>query len=189
MPQIVCALESLVNQLGCSKHKGVFEAYWTRRTNVDFTAMAADALKFDASNQQVLGYTMLNSATFAQIQFDKKSAFADFTYTDANGFYEIIFQAILKGKSFARRNSLQAAIQCCDILIHIYLNDNTQRVIGVEWNGVKFSEPVELVRVGRHLDGSGQIGGADARDELDLIGQQLYAPLFATVPIASLPLV
>lgn len=188
MAAITCALDEILNPAVCNDRGGIREAYWFNVDDVDWDDMAGDALKFDTTNQRILGYTMIGGATMNKLSFERKEAFYDFTYTADTDVYTLLITMLFKAKDEARRNSLQSAIACCNVGIHIYSNDGTQRVVGIDWNGDTFDGILEQLRVSRHLDSSGQLGSSRARDEMDLGGESFFAPLFAQVPVASLPL-
>lgn len=188
MAVLTCATDSILNPAICNDRGGIREAYWFEYDKVDWDAMVADPLQFDVSNHQVLGYTMIGGATMSPLTFIRKSAYYEFTYEREADVYSILVQWIFKAKENSRRVSLQKAIACCNLGLHLYMNDNTQRVIGPDFNGESIEEMVEGLAVGRHLDASGQMGTSRARDEMDLIGESFYAPLFADVPKANLPL-
>lgn len=188
MALITCALDTITNPAVCNDRGGIRKAYWFEFDSVDWPTMLADPLQFDPANHQVLGYTMLGGATFHELTFERKSAFYDFTFTRDEDVYTILVQWIFKAKDNARRLALQNAIACCNLGLHIYGNDGTQRVIGPDYNGVVIDEMLEPLAVTRHLDSSGQLGTSRARDEMDLGGESFFAPLFASVDEGDLPL-
>ncbi len=188
MALITCALDEILNPAICNGRGGIARIAWFDVGSVDWDAMAVDPLKFDPLNQTILGYTMTAGATMKQITFERKSAYYEFTYTDETGVYTDFLTFNFRGKDAARRNKLMSAIQCCNIGIHIYGNGGEQRVFGIDWNGEDFLGLLEQGRLLRHLDAGGQLGTSVARDEIDLGGESLFAPLFANVPFASLPL-
>lgn len=189
MPEITCDLQDILNPTGCADRGGISKIYWTELANIDFATMAGDATKFDVTNQTILGYTMNGSGVFNKLEFnDPKAAFYDFTFTKDADVYELLISLAFKGKQVDRRNKLQAALQCCDIFLHIYGQNGTQRAVGIDWNGVSFNNIVDSLSITRHLDRGGQLGSTKAGDELDFGGQGFFAPLFATVAEASIPL-
>lgn len=189
MAEITCALTSIQNPTVCNDRGGIRVAYWFDADQVDWATMAGDPLQFNTTNQQVLDYTMLGGGVFHKLTFEPKEAFYDFTYTRETGIYTLLITMLFKAKDIARRNALQSAIACCNIGMHIYGYSGDQRVVGQDWNGVVMSNiPVQLA-ITRHLDTSGQLGSSNARDELDLGGESFFAPLFANVHEANLPLV
>lgn len=188
MPEITCSLEQILNPAVCNDRGGIRAAYWFERDKVDWDTMLGDPLQFDTTNQLILGYTMIGGAIMNKLTFERKNAFYDFTYTGDADVYEILVTMFFKAKDNDRKNKLQQAIACCDIGIHIYGNDGTQRVIGIDYNGVTMEQILEPLSVTRHLDSGGQLGTSRARDELDLGGESFFAPLFADVDEASLPL-
>lgn len=189
MAQIVCELPEILELDTCNDRGGIRQLYWTERKNIDFDAMLADPTKFDPVNELVLGYTMVGGATFNKVEFERKDAYYDFDFTEDTGVWSILMPMMFKGKSSDRRNKLQRAVQCCDIVAHIYDNIGNQRVIGIDYNGEVFDPIVKRLKVVRAKDASGQLGQSLARDEMDLGGESFFAPLFADVPVAELPLV
>lgn len=188
MAEITCQLDEILNPATCNDRGGIRALYWFEADKVDWDAMAADPLQFDPATQTVLGYTMIGGATMNKLTFERKEAFYDFTFTRDADIYELLITLMFKAKDVARRNSLQSAIACCDVGLHIYTNDGTQRVVGIDWNGEMFDSIPEKLAVTRHLDSSGQLGSSRARDELDLGGESFFAPLFADVEESALPL-
>lgn len=188
MAAITCALDTITNPASCNDRGGIRAIYWTEYDNIDWDTMAVTALQFDTANQEILDYAMVGGAVFNKVEFERKNAFYDFTYTRDQDFYELLITLMFKGKDRDRRNSLQSAIACCNIVVHIFGNAGEQRVVGVDWNGESFSTIVEQLAVTRHLDSGGQLGTSRGRDELDLGGQSFFAPLWASVAEADIPL-
>lgn len=188
MAEITCQLDAITNPAVCNDRGGIRALYWFEADKVDWATMAADPLQFDTTNQQILGYTMLGGAVMTKLTFERKEAFYDFTYTRDADVYELLITLMFKSKDIDRRNSLQSAIACCNVGLHIYDNSGVQRVVGQDWNGDSFNDILEELAIARHLDSSGQLGTSRARDEMDLGGQSFFAPLFADVLEADLPL-
>lgn len=189
MAEITCALNAIVNQSGCNDRGGLRAFYWFEVEDVDWETMLADPLQFDEATQTILGFTMVGAATMSKVTFKREEAFYDFTYTEDTDLYEQLITLMFEGKSNPRRIALQQAIACCNIGAILYANDGSQRVIGKDYNGVVFDDVLKRLRVARHLDSSGQLSNSRSRDELDLAGKSFYAPLFANVDEADLPLV
>lgn len=188
MPIITCGLDTIANPAVCNNRGGFRKAYWFEADKVDWAAMFADPLQFDTTTHDILGYTMIGGAVMYPLTFEPKSAFYDFTYTADTDVYTILVQMIFKAKESDRRKKLQEAIACCNVGLHIYANDGTQRVIAQDFDGNGFIDMLESLQITRHLDSSGQLGSSKSRDELDLGGEGFFAPLFAQVDEANLPL-
>jgi len=188
MPQITCALDNILNPTVCNDRGGFRKAFWFEANKVDWDAIFADPLQFDTTTHQIIGYTMIGGAVMYELTFEPKSAFYEFTFTRETDLYTILVQMFFKAKDNARRQALQAAIACCNVGMHIYANDGTQRVVAQDFDGNGFVNMLEPLAITRHLDGSGQLGTSRARDELDLGGEAFFAPLFANVDEANLPL-
>lgn len=189
MAEITCGVTEILNPTICNDRGGIRKAFWFEYDKVDWETMIGDPLQFDTTNHQVLGYTMLGGAVMEPLTFLRKSAFFDFTYEREADVYTILVQWVFKAKDINRRLAIQKAIACCNLGLHIYCNDGTQRVIGPDYNGVEVDEMLEGLAVARHLDSSGQLGTSRARDEMDLGGESFYAPLFADVAEGDIPLV
>ena len=188
MAEIQCGLDTITKPQNCNDRGGIRALYWVERSQVDFDAMLADATKFDPANQQILGYTMQAGAVFNKVEFERKEAFYSFGYTDELDAYNLLITLGFKGKSLARRNSLQKAIGCCDVYVHIYGNDGTQRTVGSDYNGEVFDPIVDALHITRHDDAGGQLGTSRSTDSLDLGGEAFFAPMFANVPESAIPL-
>jgi hypothetical protein len=188
MAEITCSLEQILNPSVCNDRGGIRAAYWFECDKVDWDTMIADPLQFDTTGHIVLGYTMIGGAVMNKLTFERKNAFYDFTYTSDTDVYVQLITMFFKAKDADRRLKLQQAIACCDIGFHIYANDGTQRVVCMDYNGEVIEQQLEPLRLTRHLDSGGQLGTSKARDEVDLGGESFFAPMFANVPEASLPL-
>lgn len=187
MPDIVCSLDAIATSDDCKLRGGIRTLYWCQYTDIDWSTMAGDPLQFDPTNQEVLGYTMLGGATFTKVEFDRKNAFYDVTFTEDSDVYAQLITMFFDGKNRDRRNSLQSATLCCNIVAHVFDNTGSERIFGVDWNGTGFDKQLTSLKVGRHLDSSGQLGQSIARDELDLAGESFYPPLFGAVTESSIP--
>ena len=186
--EITCGLDEILKPDNCNDRGGIRAAYWFNSSDVDWDSMIAEPTDFDTTNHIILDYVMLNSATMNKINFEAKSGFFDFTYTSDADVYEILVQFMFRGSDNARELSFQKAIACCNIGLHLYLNDGTQRVVCQDYNGTTIQDQLEPLRVGRHLTSSGQLGTSKSREEIDLVGQSFFRPLFATVAESALPL-
>lgn len=188
MPEIICGLGEILNPEKCNDRGGFRTAYWTEDANINWTAMLADPTLFDPANQQILGYSMNGAGVFNKLTFERKAAFYDFTYTRESDVYTLLISMLFKGKQLDRRNKLAAAVNCCNVVFHLYANDGTQRVVGRDYNGVVFDPLLDSLAISRHLDSSGQLGTSRSRDELDLGGESFLPPVFANVAEADIPL-
>lgn len=182
-----CELNDIAYDTSCSIKGGLKTVYWARYSEIDWVAMAASATNFDTTNQKILSYIMLGGAKFKKLTFDRKLSFYNFTFTSDADLYALLVTIIFEGKSSSNRNAFTKAIGCCDIVLHIFDNNCLERVAGVEWNGTSFEPQIKKLQIVRHLDASGQFGTDKGRDELDLGGESLTAPLFADVTEPNIP--
>lgn len=183
-----CELAEISESDDCKIRGGIKTAYWAEYNDVDWGAMAGDATKFDTATETILGYTMTAGTKFKKLTFGRKNGFYDFTFTEDTDVYEQIITMIFEGKSNANRVAFKKSLNCCRIILHIFDNNCLERVVGVEWDGASFEPQIKTLRIGRHLDSSGQSGDSKARDEFDLTGESLFSPMFATVGEDNIPL-
>lgn len=188
MALITCELDGITGVAGCTKKKGVRRAFFAQSSLIDWPAMLADPSKFDPAAEQVLGYTYLAGGKHVEIEYERRTGQFDATFTGDQGYYDVLFQMIMLGKDRTRTNALKRLAVCCDLSIHLFLSDGSQRVIGIDYDGEVFDRPLDKFDVARHLDSAGAFDGDDARDEIDIQGQQEFAPLFASVPVSELVL-
>lgn len=184
---VSCELTDITSSDDCNIRGGLKTVYWARYSEIDWAAIVASPTHWDGANQTLLQYIMVNSATFKKLTFERKQGSYDCTYTEDTDVYEIVVTMVFEGKSAAIRNAFAKAVGCCKIVLHIFDNNCLERVIGVEWDGNTFEPQVKTLRVTRHLDSSGSFGDSKARDELDLGGESLTPPIFATVEETNIP--
>lgn len=183
-----CSLDAIEEPDECNTRGGLASAYWAKQSDIDWETMASDPLLFDPATQKILGYSMVGAATFTQVQFNRKGGTYNFTWTSETQSYQQLIPLLFEGKSNANRLAIQNAVSCCKVVLHLFDNNGLERVVGIEWNGSKFITQVVNLKVVRHLDASGNLSGEKGRDELDLGGESAYAPLFAEVTEANIPL-
>ena len=187
MAEIICEPKNLISSETCADRGGWYIGFYAKYSEIDWADMASDALFFDQTNQEILGFTMVGGATWKKIEPRKRGATYNFNYTSATGFYECNAACIFDSKDRDRRNNLQYAIQCCDLVVVLFGNNGKKRVIGVDWNGVEFSRPVDNFRISQHNDQGGDLGTSTSTDDLAWQGNQLFAPLFADVARSIFP--
>ena len=179
-------LEGLTTSDKCSKKKGVKAAYAASGSLIDWAFMQNDGTYFDQTTQQILKYKYLPGGGHVKMDFDRKSGIFNSTYTRDTGYFDTIFQMVMLGKDRVRTNAIKQYIVNCDLALHLYMNDGTQRVLGIDWDGEAFDKPILKFEVDRVLDTHGELEGDDPRDEIDFGGQLLYPALYANVPRAEL---
>lgn len=187
MAQIQCGLQAITTATNCNLRGGIRAVYVAQYGDVDWATMLGDNTKWDTATNTIKGYTMVGAATFKKLTFERTSALLDVTYTRDADVFEILLTVIFNGKENARKLALENMLQCCSLVAHVFYNTGVERVLGVEFNGSTFAEQIQPLRVTRYLDSAGQLGQGVARDEIDLGGQSFYAPLFATVTEANMP--
>lgn len=171
----------LTTGTSCNLKGGIKTAYWTLRANVDFNAMAGDALQFDQPNETILAYTMLNSEKWHKIDALPKSSTYSAEYTDDNGFYENLLTFVFEGKGAAFRNAMCKAIKACKVLVQIYDYNCESRLFGIDWDGSSFNNPIDTFKIIRHADLGGTLGGDNAKDEVDIGGETECPPLYVNI--------
>ena len=172
----------------CGSKGGMRTAYWTTYDQIDWATMAADNTKWDSTNRLILEYVMQTGGSFKQLEFNKKSAFYDFDFTDETSVWTQLLTFFFFGQDNALKNSIDKATGCCNIIFHIFTTDGKQRMVGAEWNGTSFEIQTEPLIVTRVKDSSGQRGSSKPRYEVDLGGESDCAPLYATVVEGDIPL-
>lgn len=182
-----CATADITSSDECNLRGGMKTVYWCQYADIDWATMAADPLQFSTANQEILGYTMVGGAVFNKLTFDRKQGTYSFTYTEDAGVYEQVITMIFEGKSRDIRNAFAGAVGCCKLICHIFDNNCLERVVGVEWDGSTFEPQVKTLRMTRHADESGEFGTSVARDEMDIGGESITPPLFASVGETNIP--
>ena len=184
---VTCELDDIETSNECKTRGGLSIVYWANYDDIDWETMAGNPANFDPVTCTVLAYVMNGAAVFKKLTFERKQGFYDFTFTEDADVYEILVTMIFEGKSAVNSKAFRNAIGCCKIVLHIIDNNCIERVVGVEWNGTGFTQQAKTLRIVRHLDSSGQLGSSKARDEVDIGGESLYPPLYATVTEANIP--
>jgi hypothetical protein len=188
MPPITCGLPAITKPASCKASGGIKRVYWTLFSAVNWAAMLADEDAFNPTTQVILEFEMNTGGTWKRLDFEKKQGSYSAEYTEDTDSYALNIPLVFEGKENARKNALTQALRCCDIVALVIGNNGEQRVFGVDFDGDFFDTISERLKVGRHLDTSGVLGTDKARDEVDLTGEALFAPLFANVVEADLPL-
>lgn len=158
-----CALDVVSSNSECGNKSGIRVAYWAKRTDVDWDSMATDNTKFDTTTKEILGYIMNTGGAFKKVSPNKKTSFYDFTYTNDTEIWLQNIKMDFLGKDNDRKNKFDNSTACCDMVVHVYGTDGTQRVVGIQWNGTDFEEQTEPFKVTQILDTSGQRGSSKAR--------------------------
>lgn len=184
---VSCELGDISTSDECKTRGGLQTVYWANYKEIDWDAMATSAVNFDPVTENILSYAMVGGATFSKLTFERKQGFYDFTFTEDADVYDQLITMIFEGKSAVNSLAFKKAIGCCKIVLHIIDNNCIERVVGVEWNGTSFQPQARTLRIVRHLDSSGQLGSSKSRDEIDLGGESLSPPLYATVTEANVP--
>lgn len=184
---VACDLGAITTNDDCASKGGIADAYWTKYNNVDWASMAANILMWNPTTLLILDYTMVLTAVFKQLEFKVEDSTYDFTFTEEADAYDQLIKFVFEGKSNSQTTAFRKAVGCCKIVLHVIDVNGLERVVGVEWNGAAFVKQLKTLRVVRHLDTSGQLGSARARDEMDLGGKSVRPPLYATVGASNIP--
>lgn len=184
---VPCVLGGFTSSDDCSSRGGLASAFWTKYDNIDWAAMAIDADNFNPTTLLILAYIMEASQVFTKLEFKIEDSTYDFTYTEETDAYDQLIKFVFEGKSNTQALAFRKAVGCCKIVMHLIDVNGLERVVGVEWTGTEFVKQLKTLRVVRHLDTSGQLGQSRARDEMDLGGKSIRAPLFSTVTSANIP--
>lgn len=188
MPCIISVdLLPLTTGDSCNTKGGIKKAYWIKRENVDFDAMAIDPLQFDIATQTIILYTLLNGALFQPIISLPKESTYSAEYTDDAGSYENLITFVFDGKGVGFRNAMCEAIKACKVLVQVYDYNCESRLFGIDWStddGV-FNNPIDTFKIIRHLDQGGVLGGDKATDEIDIGGETECPPLYTSIAMVD----
>lgn len=184
---VSCELGAISSSDDCNIRGGIKTAYWALYNEINWASMAVSGSNFDTSTQLIKDYIMVSTAKFKKLSFERKQGAYNFTYTKDSDVYTQLVTLIFEGKDNTVKNALTKAIGCCKIVFHIFDNNCIERILGVEWNGTTFDPQVVPLSITRHLDTSGEFGSSKARDEIDLGGESLMAPLYGTVGESNIP--
>lgn len=183
-----CELLPLDDSIYCGPG-GIAQLAMAKYDDIDWAAMVDDPTKFDKATERILGYTMKTGKTFLNYPLADREAARYENAFDANDLNTVSVFLNTKGKSAANRLAIKNLTNCCNVVKHVWGNDGTQRVIGVEYNSdlEKFIRPLRESAV-TGTDGSGQVG-TDTRpgDQLTLVDVQLSSPLFAEIDSEDFP--
>lgn len=170
MPDFTCAAPALTTGAMCSSKGGLLTVFWTLDTMINWEDMALIANYTDGS-YLITDWSMESGGFWSQIEFERENGRYNSEYTLANGFYDVLISNLLfKGHDTARSISLGKAVACCNLILQIYDNNETARVVGREFVSGAWVKPVRTARIARHLDTSGVFGSEDdvSRDEFDI---------------------
>jgi len=186
MAQFDCELDTMGGEDACAKGKGVRRIYAANNDLIDWDAMFADPTKWDPVNEIVLGYIYKTGGEHFEIKFDRTNSTFNAERTRDNGYYEVLAAIQMEGNSPARSKKIKRYVECCNLQLHLYMANGTQRSLGMDYDGDGFLDPVLKFEIERHRSDAGAFGGDESRDELDFSGQNEFDPLFANVPVADL---
>jgi len=185
MPIINCdspaELSEIVQNLLCDRG-GFFAAFWAKASDID-----TDATSYDEVENVVSNWAMSGGGLFHRVHMDRETAQYVSTYSEDSGLYDSIITMLLKGKTQEQTKQITAAIATCGLILHVYNNDCTQRVFGLEWDGEKLNFAVKPLSVQQHVDQGGNLTGERSSDQMTLNSKHLCAAPHATVPIESMP--
>lgn len=183
-----CEIDEILLPTECNIKGGVKSIYVARYGDIDWVAMETDPQKFDNTTQTVVEWVMNLAAVFKKWEFNRKLGEFNSTYTEESGLYENLITLIFEGNDPATRLSFVKSVNCCDLIVQIFDWNCQSRIFGVSFDGSSFLEiDITPLKIVRHLDSSGAFGGDKTRNEIDLGGEAVYAPLFATMPEADVP--
>lgn len=188
MPDWSCSLDDISTNDSCSGQGGLLTVFWIDQSDIDWDAMT-NVLNWDDANYEVLNWIMLGGASWNEITFQRKNGRLDALYTLDNGFYEVsLLNLILNGHTAARTLTLGQAIPCCGIIAQVHDNNSFARVIGKEFIDGAWIDPLDPLRIDRHLDTHGAFGDRNdvARDEFDLKAQHSKPLPYSSLSVAEM---
>ena len=187
MAQIICEEEGGLGHIKpdpkkCNKKKGYSRFYWTKFGNIDWEATVNDPTLFDPENCCISGYVMTGEELWYCVVPQKKTATYSSVWTEDTGYYTNIINAIFEGQDINLRKAICDALECCNIVVHMFTNDVCgELVFGVDWNGTEIELGGKSLRIIEHGVYGGVQGGDESRNELNIGGETECAPLFANV--------
>ena len=171
----------------CAAKGGVRRGYWAKYSDIDWAAMRVSALHWNNTTKTILGFIFLNSAEFIPVPHDLKTGEANADFSRSDGFYKNSIKVNFMGQSPANRKIFEEAIGCCNLVYVTVSNACSIRVWGVDDDGAGFSPLLTPLTIDKNSDKSGTLGGTNAaRNEIELVGESLVAPLFYTSAEATL---
>lgn len=186
-----CTLGSPTTDVSCDSG-GIRRAYWAKYSDIDWATMVGSSSSFDSATREIKTFTMLSSAVFKPLSIDAKTGKAEATYNEGDGFYSVNINLNFMGQSAANRLIFDNALSCSTLVIVTIHNNGKIRCYGVDYDSsaTKFFKPLKTLRIGTHLDASGTLGNNDkTRDELTVVGESLFAPLFCNMAESAIPVV
>ena len=185
MPSLyTCELNVITTQGSCD-NGGIKKCYYAKNTDIDWSTMADAPLSWDADTYTISTFTMLGGAVFKTLTNAKRGGKYDFVYTQDAAVYDIMINLIFEGKSSVTSLNFTKLITCCNLCLVIMTNNGLGRVVGKEWDGDAFDDLVDNLRLDRHGDFGGELGGDKARDEMDIKGGGLYAPVHHDIDVTT----
>lgn len=179
-----CELGGLTTAPNCGTLGGIQYAAWAQYDDIDWAGMV-DASPSNLDGNVVDDFIMEASATFHRLEIEKDASFYQAEYTDDNRYYETVATLIFNGKDAANSAVFTNALRCCNVVLVLWGNDCSGRILGVDLFGESLSTPIRPMRITRHLDAGGQIDSDEPRDELDLTARNLSTPIFHDVDWAD----
>lgn len=186
MAEFDCELDTMGGEDACAKGKGIRRAYVANNDLIDWEAMFLDPTKWDPVNEIVLGYIYKPGGRHYEVKFDRTVSTFNAERTRDNGYYEVLTSIQMEGNSASRSKTLKRYVECCNLQLHLYMANGTQRALGKDFDGEGFLDPVLKFEIERHRSDAGSFGGDASRDELDFSGRNEFDPLYANVPVADL---
>lgn len=170
-----CEKQDIGSDSNCNLRGGLKCAFYAKEDEIDWDTMEAS---FDAVTCSITDFVMMGGGIFCSLKFSKKTGTYNFTYTRDADVYEQLITMVFEGKAAANAKAICQLIGCCDLILALFDNNCTGRVVGKEWDGEGFDDPVEGVKIVRHLDAAGEFGGDKPRDEIDFGGESTCTPVF-----------
>ncbi len=175
------ALEEIIQNVLCDRG-GFFAAFWAKASDIDLENSA-----FDEATNILSGYAMQGGGTFVRVHMDRETAQYVSTYSEDSGLYDSIITLLLKGKTAEQTRQITNAIATCGLVLHTFNNDCTERVFGIEYDGLKLNLAVSPLKVNQHIDQGGNLTGEKSSDQVQLNSKHLCAAVHGTVGIDNMP--
>jgi len=184
MPDFSCAVNPISTSGNCQDQGGLLTLFLIEDSNVDW-----ENSTWDDASYSMTAWTLLNTSSWAEVTFERRNGRLDSLYTLDNGFYEVNLQnLLLKGHETQRTISLGQMLSCCGLIGQLHDNNGQARILGKEYISGGWVDPVDRLRISRHLDTHGAFGTADdtSRDEFDLSCNHSKPLPYSTVSLADM---
>ena len=190
-------LQGLETGLGCSDDH-VQILYVAKYKDIDWSSMKDDPTKFDKANQEIKEFVMVSDSVggvatprkFVRFEPYQKDSIAKSTFALPDSVWSHLITLSFMGKSNMVKNIIQKMLKLCGFILVTFSDKCTSRTFGVDYNPDRDTfRPCEMpLRISRVEDDNGKRGSDNSsKDDFDITGKGLFAPLYNTIDEANMP--